>query len=218
MKGIFISVEGADGSGKTTQIQLLKQHFEKKGYDVIVTREPGGTAISEEIRSIILDEKHTNMSYVTEMLLYAAARAQLVEQVIAPAKKEGKVIISDRFVDSSAVYQGIARGLGTKTVYDVNKYAIAACEPDITFLLDIDAKAGIGRKKNQKNLDRMEQEKMEFHEMVADGYRKLAKEHKERICVIDASLPIEQIQEHILTKLEHIMETNVIETNIMGIQ
>lgn len=205
MKGIFISIEGADGSGKTTQIQLLKQHFEKRGYDVIVTREPGGTKISEEIRSIILDEKHTNMSYITEMLLYAAARAQLVEQVIAPAKKNGKIIISDRFVDSSAVYQGIARGLGTEMVYNVNRYAIAACEPDITFLLDIDAIEGIGRKKNQKNLDRMEQETMDFHQMVADGYRSLAREHRERIHVIDASWTIEEIQEEILTKLQQIM-------------
>ncbi len=205
MKGIFISIEGADGSGKTTQIQMLRQYFEKKGYDVIVTREPGGTKISEEIRSIILDEKHMNMSYITEMLLYAAARAQLVEQVIAPAKKEGKIIISDRFVDSSAVYQGIARGLGTEMVYNVNRYAIAACEPDITFLLDIDAIEGISRKKNQKNLDRMEQETMEFHQMVADGYRSLAREHKERIYVIDASLPIEKIQEEILTRLQQIM-------------
>lgn len=205
MKGIFISVEGADGSGKTTQIQMLKEYFEKKGYDVIITREPGGTKISEEIRSIILDEKHTDMGYITEMLLYAAARAQLVEQVIAPAKKEGKIIISDRFVDSSAVYQGIARGLGTKMVYDVNHYAIKACEPDITFLLDIDAMEGIGRKKNQKNLDRMEKETMDFHQMVADGYRTLAAEHKERIYVIDASLSVEKIHEQILIKLQQVM-------------
>lgn len=205
MKGIFISIEGADGSGKTTQIQMLRKYFEEKGYDVIVTREPGGTKISEEIRSIILDEKNTNMSYIAEMLLYAAARAQLVEQVIAPAKKAGKIVISDRFVDSSAVYQGIARGLGTETVYNVNRYAIAACEPDITFLLDIDARKGIGRKKNQKNLDRMEQETMDFHQMVADGYRILAREHTERIHVIDASQTIEQIQEEILTKLRQIM-------------
>lgn len=206
MKGIFISVEGADGSGKTTQIQLLKEYFERKEYDVIVTREPGGTKISEEIRSIILDETHREMSYITEMLLYAAARAQLVEQVIAPAKREGKIIISDRFVDSSAVYQGIARGLGTKMVYDVNQYAIKACEPDITFLLDIDAVEGIGRKKNQKNLDRMEKETMNFHQMVADGYRSLAAEHRDRIHVIDASLPIEKIHEQILMKVQQVME------------
>lgn len=206
MKGIFISIEGADGSGKTTQIQLMQQYFEQKGYDVLVTREPGGTKISEEIRSIILDETHKNMSYITEMLLYAAARAQLVEQVIVPAKKEGKVIISDRFVDSSAVYQGIARGLGTKTVYDVNRYALEKCEPDITFLLDIDAVDGISRKKNQKSLDRMEQETIEFHKMVADGYRALAKEHKERISVIDASRPIQEIHEEIIRKLQHIMD------------
>ncbi|MGN0466117.1 MAG: dTMP kinase [Lachnospiraceae bacterium] len=205
MKGIFISIEGADGSGKTTQIQMLKKYFEEKGFDVIVTREPGGTKISEQIRSIILDKTHTNMSYITEMLLYAAARAQLVEQIIAPAKKEGKIIISDRFIDSSAVYQGIARGLGTKMVYDVNQYAIAACEPDITFLLDIDATEGIGRKKNQKNLDRMEQETIDFHQMVADGYRRLAKEHTERIHMIDASQTIEKIQEEILRKLQQIM-------------
>ena len=118
-KGIFITMEGPDGSGKTTQIELLKDYLEKAGYDVLITREPGGTVISEAIREIILNKDYTEMSPVTEMLLYASARAQLINEVIGPALDSGKAVISDRFVDSSLVYQGMARGLGVGNVYEV---------------------------------------------------------------------------------------------------
>ena len=120
-KGIFITMEGPDGSGKTTQIELLKDYLEKAGYDVLITREPGGTVISEAIREIILNKDYTEMSPVTEMLLYASARAQLINEVIGPALDSGKAVISDRFVDSSLVYQGMARGLGVGNVYEVRR-------------------------------------------------------------------------------------------------
>ena len=120
MKGIFISMEGPDGSGKTTQIELLKAYLEKRGYEIIVTREPGGTKISEAIRNIILDKQYTEMDYMTEALLYASARAQLISEVIRPALSRGKAVISDRFVDSSAVYQGMARNLGVENIYKLN--------------------------------------------------------------------------------------------------
>ena len=186
-------MEGPDGSGKTTQIDLLKEYLEKEGYDVLITREPGGTVISEAIREIILNKDYTEMSPVTEMLLYASARAQLINEVIGPALDSGKAVISDRFVDSSLVYQGMARGLGVGNVYEVNCQAIGKYMPDVTFLLDLPADVGIARKKDQKELDRMERESMEFHRAVAEGYRSLAERFPERIEKIDATLPIDEI-------------------------
>lgn len=200
MSGIFITMEGPDGSGKSTQIELLKDYLSEKGYDIIVTREPGGTQISEKIRKIILDKENEKMSDMTELMLYVAARAQLVDEVIKPALDKNQVVISDRFVDSSAVYQGIARGLGTKLVYEMNQYAISRM-PDITFLLDLDAKEGIKRKKHQAALDRLELEKLSFHEKVVEGYRSLAKE-QDRIVLIDATLPKETIFERIISVLQ----------------
>ena len=186
-------MEGPDGSGKSTQIALLKEYLETEGYDVIITREPGGTVISEAIREVILNKDFTEMSPVTEMLLYASARAQLIAELVGPALEEGKAVISDRFVDSSLVYQGMARGLGVEMVYEINKQAIGKYMPDVTFLLDLPAEVGISRKKDQKELDRMELESLEFHKKVAQGYRDMAARFPERIKTIDATLPIEEI-------------------------
>ena len=192
-KGLFISMEGPDGSGKSTQIELLKQYFEETGKEVIITREPGGNRISEAIREIILNKDFTEMSPTTEMLLYASARAQLISEVIAPAIDSGKMVISDRFVDSSLVYQGLARGLGVENVYEVNKHAIGDYMPDITFMFDLPAEVGLSRKKDQKELDRMELEGLEFHKKVAEGYREMAQRFPERITVVDATLPVQDI-------------------------
>ena len=205
MAGIFISMEGPDGAGKTTQIELLKAYLENKGYEILITREPGGTKISEAIRSIILDKSNLEMDYMTEALLYASARAQLVAEVIKPAIAAGKAVISDRFVDSSAVYQGMARGLGVENVYKINEFAIQDMMPKLTIHLDLPASVGITRKKNQAELDRMELEKAEFHEKVAEGYRQLAKMSPQRIYTIDATLPVEEIHKLILSKLEEIL-------------
>ena len=204
-KGIFITMEGPDGSGKTTQLDLLKEYLEKEGYDVLITREPGGTVISEAIREIILNKDYTEMSPVTEMLLYASARAQLINEVIGPALDSGKAVISDRFVDSSLVYQGMARGLGVGNVYEVNCQAIGKYMPDVTFLLDLPADVGIARKKDQKELDRMERESMEFHRAVAEGYRSLAERFPERIEKIDATLPIDEICGIIKGRIEELI-------------
>ena len=192
-RGIFITMEGPDGSGKSTQIELLKQYLESAGYDVLITREPGGNRISEAIREIILNSEYTEMSPVTEMMLYASARAQLIAEVIGPAIESGKAVISDRFVDSSLVYQGMARGLGVETVYEINKVAIGEYMPQLTIMLDLPAEVGISRKKDQKELDRMELESLEFHKKVAAGYREMAQRFPERIKSIDATLPIEEI-------------------------
>lgn len=202
MEGIFITMEGPDGSGKTTQIELLKTYLESKGYDIVITREPGGTVISEAIRAIILNKEYQEMSHMTELLLYASARAQLVNQVIKPALAEGKAVICDRFVESSAVYQGIGRGLGVSTVYEVNNYALGDVKPKLTIFMDLDAKDGIERKENQTELDRMEMEDLSFHERVVEGYRQLAELYPERIFPVDATLPIEKIHSIIVNEVE----------------
>jgi dTMP kinase len=194
-------MEGPDGAGKTTQIEALSAYLREQGYEVLITREPGGTAISEAVRGILLDPAYKEMKPETELLLYASARAQLVGEVIGPAVDAGKAVISDRFVDSSVVYQGIARGLGVETVYEVNRPAIGAYMPDVTILLDLPAEVGIARKKNQAELDRMEQESLEFHKKVAEGYRTLAKRDPERIQTIDATLPIDTICDMIKSKV-----------------
>ena len=137
-------MEGPDGSGKTTQIELLKTYLESKGYDIVITREPGGTVISEAIRAIILNKEYQEMSHMTELLLYASARAQLVNQVIKPALAEGKAVICDRFVESSAVYQGIGRGLGVSTVYEVNNYALGDVKPKLTIFMDLKLSSPLG--------------------------------------------------------------------------
>ena len=143
--GLFLTVEGPDGAGKTTQIELLRDYLSDKGYDIIVCREPGGTPISEAVRNVILNKEFTEMGHMTELLLYAAARAQLIEEVIRPALEDGKIVICDRFVESSAVYQGIARGMGIDLVYKVNQFAIGDTMPDLTIMIDLDAEAGISR-------------------------------------------------------------------------
>lgn len=202
MQGIFITMEGPDGAGKTTQIELLKDYLNKKGYDVLITRDPGGNAVSEAIREVILNKDFTEMGYMTELLLYAAARAQLVKENIKPALSAGKAVIADRFVDSSAVYQGIGRGLGIDTVYKVNEFALQGILPDMTFLMDLDAEVGIARKKNQAELDRMEQESLDFHKKVVEGYRSLAEMNPDRIVKVDAALPKEVIHDIIISYVE----------------
>lgn len=207
MKGIFISMEGPDGSGKTTQLTLLRNYLERRGYDeVVITREPGGTVISEAVRGIILNRDYKEMDDRTEAMLYAAARAQLVAQVIKPALESGKAVISDRFVDSSAVYQGMARGLGVQNVYDLNAFAIQGIMPDLTIHLDLPAEVGLSRAKERAELDRMEAESVTFHEKVAQGYRDLAKLAPERIWTIDATQSIEEIHTRIIEKVETILD------------
>lgn len=202
MKGIFITMEGPDGAGKSTQIDMLRSYLNDRGYDVLITRDPGGNEISEAIRRIILNKDFTEMGYMTELLLYASARAQLVKENIKPALEAGKAVIADRFVDSSAVYQGIGRGLGIDTVYKVNEFALQGIMPDMTFLMDLDAETGIARKKNQAELDRMENETLEFHRKVVEGYRLLAENNQDRIVKIDATLPISEIHDIIIRHVE----------------
>ena len=203
--GVFLTMEGPDGAGKSTQIELLRDYLSRKGYDIIVCREPGGTKISEAIRQVILNKDFTEMSHMTELLLYTAARAQLMEEVIRPALKGGKVVICDRFVESSAVYQGIARGMGIELVYEINQYAIGDTLPDLTIMIDLDAKTGISRKKEQAELDRMEREALDFHEKVVKGYREIAALHPERIYKVDGHQTIEEIHKKIAAAVDKII-------------
>ncbi len=206
MNGKFISFEGGDGSGKSTQINLLKEYLEAKGYDVLLSREPGGTKIGEKIREIILDIENKEMTGEAEALLYAAARAQHVGELIMPALNEGKIVILDRFIDSSIVYQGVARELGVDEVRYINEFGTKKLLPDVSFYLDLKAKDGLGRKKVQAKLDRLESEGLSFHEKVRNAYLELAKENDERFVVLDASDKIEAIHSKILASLEEILK------------
>jgi dTMP kinase len=195
-KGIFITFEGPDGSGKSTQVKLLAEYCQNHGFDVLVTREPGGTSISESIRTIILDPKNTEMNIAAEALLYAASRAQLVSQVIRPSLEKGKIVICDRFMDSSIAYQGYARGLGD-SVRVINEFAIQQLQPDLTFFLDLPPEAGLRRAALNGFPDRLEQESLDFHNAVYRGYQELAKLYKDRYVRIDASRSASAVHEDI---------------------
>lgn len=199
-KGIFISIEGPDGSGKSTQIENIKEFFTQRNIDFVFTREPGGTDIGEKIRDILLDNNNSEMDYMTEALLYAAARAQDVAEVIRPALEAGKVVLCDRFVDSSIAYQGYGRGLGS-AVESINSYAVCECMPDITFLLKLDPNIGKHRIREELQ-DRLEAEKEDFHSEVYRGYLELEERFPDRICGIDAARSIEEIKADIYLRLE----------------
>ena len=202
-KGYFISFEGVDGSGKSTQIMCLKEYLEKKGFEVLLTREPGGTEIGEKIRRIILDPENMEMSAMTEAMLYAASRAQHVEEVIKPAIESGNVVICDRFVDSSIAYQGFGRGLG-ECVEIINRYAAGECMPDVTFLLKVKPVISGDRIRNRK-LDRIEQETSEFHQAVYNGYEKLENDFPDRIIAVDAARSIEEICSDIINHVSKLI-------------
>jgi len=204
MKGLFITFEGPDGSGKTTQMELLKQHLAVMGYQAVLTREPGGTVIGEKIRSIILDRAHSEMDPMTEALLYAAARAQHVAQVIIPHLERGDTVICDRFVDSSIVYQGWGRKLG-EPVRIINDFAIRGCMPDATFLMKVDPGVLLSRR-NEEELDRLEMEKQEYHQAVYEGYIMLEKQNPDRIIGIDASRGIDEISRDICSRIDKLIE------------
>lgn len=199
---MFITLEGPDGSGKTTQIRLLKTYLERKGYEVVQTREPGGTPISEKIRNIILDVNHTEMDPITEALLYAAARAQHVSEVIIPNLKAGRIVICDRFIDSSIVYQGYGRKLGD-CVRVINEVAVKGYMPNVTFLLKLDPSIGKSRIREH---DRLEMEKIEYHNIVYDAYLKLEKEYPERIIGINANQSIEKIHQDIAVHMDRLLD------------
>ncbi|MEH7125079.1 dTMP kinase [Bacillus sp. JJ1773] len=206
-KGIFITMEGPDGSGKTTIINMLGSRLEAEGYQVMQTREPGGIDIAEQIRNVILDKNNTKMDPRTEALLYAAARRQhLVEKVI-PALEKGYVVLCDRFIDSSLAYQGYARGLGMDEVFSINQFAIEGMMPQLTFYFDIEPEEGLERinRHKEREVNRLDLENLEFHHKVREGYYKLINSHPERIYKIDASQSIEMVYKAAEEKIKEII-------------
>jgi dTMP kinase len=194
-KGLFITFEGPEGSGKTTHSKLLCDFLRKKGFKVLHTREPGGTLISEKIRKILLDPKNKGMDVGCEMLLYMAARAQIVEEKILPSIKDGKIVVCDRFTDATLAYQGYAGGMDLKIINNIAGIVTKGLKPDITFLLDIDAKAGLLRAGRSK--DRMERKSILYHNKVRNGYLSIAKKEPKRVKVLSSIMAMEYVQEEI---------------------
>lgn len=194
-KGLFLTIEGCDGSGKSTACKQIIERLEAQGYDVLYTREPGGSDIAEQIRRVILDVNNTAMNDRTEALLYAASRRQHLVEKLIPALEAGKIVICDRFVDSSLVYQGYARNIGVEEVMAINKFAIGDYMPDLTVYFAIDYKEGLARLTGRKNLDRLDVEKEAFHQRVQEGYQLLCQKYPERIKVVDASKDKESVAE-----------------------
>jgi dTMP kinase len=202
MKGKFITFEGCEGVGKSRQIKMLEKHLTDNNIKYYLTREPGGTAISEQIRSVILDGKNTTMTDECEALLYAAARVQLLKEEIAPRLARGELVFCDRYVDSSLAYQGYARGLGVEFVEKINDFALKNFTPDYTVFLNLPPEQAFKRKGGVDKTDRLELSGMEFHSKVYEGYLDLAKKNSDRFIVIDASGEREQTQEKIILALK----------------
>ena len=197
-KGLFITFEGPDGSGKTTVSTFVTQRLLDLGYDVVHTREPGGIDIAEQIRKVILDPKNTAMDVRTEALLYAASRRQHLIEKVLPALDQGKIVLCDRFVDSSLAYQGFARKIGIDNVLSINEFAIEGHYPDLTLYFDVDAETGLKRIKHREFLDRLDQEALSFHSDVVTGYQEVVSRFNHRIVKINANQAIETVQEEAL--------------------
>jgi len=206
-RGIFVTMEGPEGAGKTTIIQLLAEKLEAEGYKILQTREPGGIEIAEQIRNIILDKDNVKMDSRTEALLYAAARRQHLVEKVLPALNEGYIIICDRFIDSSLAYQGYARGLGMNQVLTINEFAIEGLMPNLTIYFDIKPEIGLERINRHKNreVNRLDLENLEFHKRVREGYLKLADQFRDRIYKVDASRTVEEVLKEVERKLREVI-------------
>ncbi len=201
----FITFEGGEGSGKSTAILEIKDRLEKLGYSVIVTREPGGIKIAEDIRKIILDINNKELTYETEALLYAASRTQHLHQKVLPALNSGYVVLCDRYLDSSLAYQGYARGLGFEDVLSINKYALQYM-PDKTFFIDVKPEVALKRIANRDKQDRLDLEEINFHEKVYNGYLEVAKQYSNRVELIDGTLPLNDIIDILFNKILNIVK------------
>lgn len=194
MKGLFISFEGNDGSGKSSVLESIQKELLSLGYDVIYTREPGGSYIAEKIRDIILDKDNLGMDPITEAYLYAASRREHLQKTILPAINEGKIVLCDRFVDSSLAYQGYARQIGIDKIYNLNSFAVEDNLPNLTILVCVHPEIGLQRiKKNRNDMDRLELEKDSFHQRVFDGYQEIKERFNNRIVMIDGEKTKEEV-------------------------
>jgi len=201
-RGVFITFEGPEGSGKTTQLHILAERLRNSGRDVVETQEPGGTAIGVQIRHVLLDAKNRELCPTAELLLMFASRAQNVDQCILPALASGRMVLSDRFTDSTLVYQGAGRGLGSEVVYELDRIACRGLVTDLTFMIDIDTEAGLARARGRSTRTedhetRMEEQGISFHRKVRDAYRQLASDEPRRIRLIDGSQSREAVAQHV---------------------
>ncbi|AHV94958.1 dTMP kinase [Paenibacillus sabinae] len=203
-EGFFITLEGGEGSGKTTIIGRLAAYLQNRSLPYLITREPGGIEIAEKIRSIILDPAHTAMDARTEALLYAASRSQHLAERVEPALKAGLIVLCDRFVDSSLVYQGYARGLGMEEVRAINQFATGGRMPDLTFYLDIEPEVGLARitASGDREINRLDLESLAFHQKVREGYRMIAEANPRRIVTLDAGRPLHVVERELIHTLE----------------
>ncbi len=206
---MFITFEGGEGAGKSTAIKKVVEKLESEGYQIVLTREPGGTPISEEIRNIILDKKNTEMDERTEALLYAASRRQHIVEKILPSVKEKKIVLCDRFLDSSLAYQGHARGIGIDKVLEMNLFATEGLEPDLTFFFDLDPEKGLERiaANSSREVNRLDVEKLSFHKKVREGFLMLAKRFEQRFVVIDASKDKDSVFQDVYSAIEERLKT-----------
>lgn len=206
MKGLFIALEGPDGSGKSTITNLIRSYLEDKEIDFIITREPGGTSIGESIRNMILDNNNTDMKPETEALLYAASRAQHVHEKIRPALEEGRLVLCDRFVLSSLAYQGVGRNLGIEKVKNINDFAIDGTYPDLILFFYVDPETALSRKTQGLSADRLELEGNKFHEEVYRGYIDLIEKYPKNVKIIDATQSIEEVLKSSILEIEKILK------------
>lgn len=203
MKGKFITLEGPDGSGKTTVSKIVVEQLQMEGYKVLLTREPGGIDIAEQIRKIILDTNNITMDARTEALLYAAARRQHLVEKVAPALNDGYIVICDRFVDSSLVYQGVGRKIGIEEVYQINQFAIGNIKPDATIFFELPYEVGLARINNGERVaDRLDLESDDFHKDVYNGYMTICEKYAERITKIDASKTIDEVVAQVINVIK----------------
>ncbi len=204
---MFITFEGPEGSGKSSVLNYVYEKLKEKNYKVIKTREPGGTPISEQIRNIILDKSNTALDPKAEALLYAASRRQHLVEKIWPSLKDGYIVLCDRYLDSSLAYQGGARGLGIDEILNINNFATDKTFPDLTILFDIDPKLGLKRiaQNSKREVNRLDLEKLEFHNKVRESFLKLAEIYKDRYHIIDASKPFDTVCKETLTYIENIL-------------
>ncbi|PIR17218.1 MAG: dTMP kinase [Deltaproteobacteria bacterium CG11_big_fil_rev_8_21_14_0_20_49_13] len=205
MKGRFITFEGIEGCGKTTQIRLLDENLRSKGLATVLTREPGGTEIGDKIRGILLDPENKKMCSVAELLLYGAARAQHLEELVKPSIAEGKIVLCDRYSDSTTAYQGAARKLSPKFIKGLDSLATGGLKPDLTILLDIDPNEGLKRARSRRSLDRFEREEVSFHERVRKGYLQISREEPLRVKVVDGLRPTDEIRADITNIVEKLL-------------
>ena len=214
MPGLFITFEGGEGSGKTTQLKALLRHLWSTGREAVETRDPGGTVIGKQIRALLLNRENAGMAPAAELLLYEASRAQLVHEVIRPSLAAGRMVLCDRFADSTVAYQGYGRGLDLEIIARLNALATGGLRPDLTFFLDLDPAVGLLRAtqrvaERQEGHDRIEAEVLAFHQRVHIGYRAIAAAEPERVILLDASRGMAEIEGHIRRRVDEVLRASL---------